>query len=501
MVSKKPKYKLKTHEFVSSDKSRSPESLTPCHPEARSDVERRHNVIPEISPAHSTLDNFKERMAPPEVEFVPRLYSQKDDKTPIKDLNLGQMTRNLSIRAANAWNEWASELEDPLELLLLDEDEYLSFVRCKRIVFVEDTKWEREEIKKLEAGFREIPSLNSCKLGIQKRTSYSPSYDDRQEQINRSDYETNIWRVPQEEKDEDLVPNCGYRDDPDYINPSSLSRPFASTKLARRRFNCWYLVTFRNGDTMVEPPDCSIDKHIRTSNGTWQLIPGRKDYASASSIAYRHGNQGRIVDNVEVARSRRNQSSDKNSNHEGEYGEELCSWEIDLRISPGTIPNPTKYQKLDPDREVGNAFLRSLDRNTHLWNEYSWDYRGSVSSESQKKVALYISVKNVHGQDKCIWVYIDDSDINMKKNPFSRRKVFPQIRFSHYLRSEKRFVLDKNKQRIPLVAELKFFKNYNASDKIKLLKNDGFKLIKNRTYTDYFGVTYMLFFRRDLPNK
>lgn len=428
--------------------------------EPKRSTEKLQNAVIEISPAHALLDLMEELVSPPE-KYIPVIeYNQKNDSTPLPVGNLQTFFRDLSNRAAIEWQNWTEGLDKPIEDLMLDKDEKLLKLRYKRIVSVEDGKWLKDQNERINRAITETTGFHKTEIPKVERFKYSPSYSDRATSLHLTNFETNVARVNSLNNQDHLIPNCGPRDDPDYMSSGDSSLPFNIIKPASRVFNAAFIVKRKDG---IE------DKIFPPKKG--------KDYSTEKDIIYLYKTKG-----IEVVDIKPYYPSDQ--------------FEIDLRVTRDSKPDPRNYKKLDPFSPIGLKVTQMLDEQAHLWEESSWLYT-DILGNTEKKVAFSLTFPHDLGGFITYWVYMDNRYVNFSKNPFSRRKVQP-----HILYIEQRCSIWPDRPLYQkLVAELVYHKWFKRraeelADQ-KLVSN----YTKVKTSTDMFDVITDVFVRNDALSK
>lgn len=368
--------------------------------EAKRDVSKIENAVCEISPAHSTLECYQYLYSPPEIEYPTKEYIQRNDNTPLPAENLTIHCRDLSIRANVEWYKWIKELQEStgktIKELMLDESEMIRVTRYERVVKVEDARWLENNNSCAVRLLTETPGFTRTSVAKLQRAKYTPSQKEREHLAMLSDYQTNVWRKGVSFKDAHLVANCTFRDDPDYIPPSSGNGNFRIITPSSRMYNATFEITLtKEGkkQKILMSPD----------------ITKGKDYNTPSTIKYiLKGN------NIEV--------------NEDDIVVKSCLYEYDLRFSRSDKPNPTDYDKVDTTSPNGMRIMQLLNEQPHVWKEFSWNY-GDI-----KKVAFYFSLTN---KNACFWVYLDDVHVKKGQSLTGRRKIFPRIDYEEFLSQDK----------------------------------------------------------------
>jgi len=446
------------------------------------------NCVPEISLVHGIASLYEERIAPPAV-FVPtREYNQKNDDTPLPPENLQSGMRNLSIRAKLAWQQWTAPNGEPfvvddveytplqgtLEELMFDDYERETVLKYRADVAESEQIWETETTNEIHSITSVTPGFVHCQSGVIKRDPYNRTYADYMESVVRSDYETNIWRPSARKEQDHLIPNCGFRDDPDYIPPISNSGNFRLSPPANRMFNASFTVFLISGKKLKFGPS---------------LPKGQKDYSDVSDIEYLLEQRGIFGDQIE------------------KIVVDFARFETDLRVTYAEGPDPRNYKKIDPQGPAGMKLMQLLNDQPHLWVEYSWDYI-SHDDTTTKKVAYGFTTGKV---DKVTyWIYLDDRYVKNGNGIVTSRKPLPKIRYD--------YLKDREGVKIPIIAYLGFhtskrgmksspkYREENPDASMYVIENMTAELAKKgyvqvRETEDNFGLVSQMFLRKDALTK
>lgn len=449
------------------------------------------NAVPEISLVHGIVSLYEERVAPPHV-FVPlREYNQKNDETPLPAENIQSGFRSLSMRAKLAWDKWTNPegmpfIEDNVEYYplqgdvvkwLLDESEQKTYEQYQKDVAEDEDNWQAEVAQEIHAVTSVTPNFVHCQSGVIKRDPYNRTYADYMDNVNKSDYETNRWRPPARKEELHLIPNCGFKDDPDYIPPISNSGNFRLSPPASRMFDASFSVFLKSGKKLSFVPS---------------LPKGQKDYSDVNDIMYLLEQKGmeKEVEKITV---------------------DFARYEVDLRVTFAEGPDPRNYKKVDPQSNVGIKLMGLLNDQPHLWTEYAWDY-----VDHEDKVSKKVAYGLTFGKDNkaTYWIYLDDRYVKTGRSILSSRKPVPNISY--------KTIKDQEGNHIPIMAFIVFHKMHagmkasldfiqDKEDKdekvskfvienMKLkLEKDGYRFIKETE--DEFGLVSQLFLRKDALTK
>lgn len=388
------------------------------------------------SPATIYYDLMRQRYQPPEVETPSKEYIQRSDYSPVKySPTIEHGIHKLSKEAYEAWIEWIITFERSPEEIFFDKDELELFKLYQTEAIKEHKAWSDEELANDYRAISETPNFRNydtktgeylgealfCCKGRTKiksipgisasdidRDYYRIPHSEMLHRITLSNYETAIWRKPENfDKDDKYYPNTGMKDDPDFIPPSLIeSRNFVVAPPASRAYNCTFKVTYsdKKGNTQTKDfrPDLTV----------------KKDYTGESSLKYMLSSKGFRVLNIDMY----------------EKGKYQPDWEVDIRVSPGLRPNPTNYKKVDPDTQLGTRFLSILNDNPYSMTEFAWDHNEVVirrDNDTGEKSEVTIVVRKlaygipVKDQDKIYWVYIEDANIG--KYRLKKRALPPKI--------------------------------------------------------------------------
>lgn len=375
------------------------------------------NNVPELSLAHGVLNLYEQRIKEPEVFRPLKEYNQKNDDTALPPENLQTNWRDLSVRALMAWEKWTNPEGEPFELKnddtvyhpltqeqlskLLDEDEAQALAQYKKDVEESEAKWKEEE----EEGFKHVSCATVWKehpeqeepkaphlgfsIGLIQRDTYNRTYEDYTHNCAISQHETEVWRASAKKEELHLAPNCGFRDDPDYIPPVSGSWNFTSTPPATRIFNATFRVYRADGKIDILHPDKNV----------------AKDYTDVDDVYFLYLQKGIEITNVVVDFQRH---------------------EIDLRVTYSAAPDPKKYKKLDPQSQAGLKLMKLLNEQPHIWKEHSWEYAGDEGTVKKVAYGLTLGAKD---QDKTTyWIYLNDTYVK-GKNIIYNKKPQPILKY------------------------------------------------------------------------
>lgn len=258
-----------------------------------------------------------------------------------------------------------------------------------------------------------IKHLKNTKIGIVSIVTSNPSYQERLEHLNMSSYQTEKWRKPAKEEETKYLPNVSIQDDPDYINPLSMSsRNFIIWPPASRPYNIVFKVYYANGQV-----------------GKIYPTKGIKDYTSLSSIIYMLKSNKTPFTKVVIDEIKLNNKYVPN-----------CKFEIDLRVTynEDMIPDPINYKKVDPQSVTGMKIIQFLNEQPYLFQEFSWDYKESSEGQKEtttKKVAVGFTVKDPKdsAKNRVYWVYLDEDQNTIGKlKIFSKKVILPQYTYTPY---------------------------------------------------------------------
>lgn len=440
------------------------------------------NSVPELSLAHGVLNLYEQRIKEPEVFRPLREYNQKNDDTPLPAENLQSNWRDLSIRSLMAWEKWTNPEGEPFKLpnddtlyhplsqeelnKLLDEEETQAFQQYKKDVEENDKKWKEEEEESFKHITSVVPNWSSCEIGLIKRDTYNRTFEDYNFNGVISKHETEVWRPPAKKEEAHLAPNCGFRDDPDYIPPINSSWNFTTTPPATRIFNATFRVYTKAGKIEILHPDKNV----------------AKDYTDKDDIYFLYQQKGIEITNVVV---------------------EFERHEIDLRVTYSNAPDPKKYKKVDPLTPAGTKLMKLLNEQPNIWKEYSWEY---ASDEGTVKKVAYGLTFGAKDQDKVTyWVYLNDQYVK-GKNIIYNKKPQPIVRYEgtkdkdnncHKLfayltyHTSNRFVkaTPKYKEENPDAAE------FVIDNLVNKLINEGYIHVKSSE--DTFGLVTEMYIHKD----
>lgn len=431
--------------------------------EPKRDIERIENAVAEVSPAHTMLDLIDEMVSPPEV-YQPTIdYNQKNDLTPLPVGNLQTFFKDLSIQAAIAWRNWTQTLEVSIDDLMLTEEEKLLRLRYQRITNIENKKWLNEQEEKVKRVISETPNFKQVKIPKLERYKYSPSHEERARSIYLTNFETNIARKNSLNNQDHLIPNCTFRDDPDYIAPSNSNRSFNVIKPAARIYNSVYAVYRKDG---------KVDK----------LFPNKykgKDYTTQKDIVYMYKTKG-----IDIA-------TDLSGDPKIESLLKNETFEYDLRVSKGQNPDPRNYKKIDVQSNIGLKLMQLLDEQPYLWVEKSWPYE--ENNRASIKVTFSYTVPHNVYDFITFWVYMDDKFVKTSNLVIPKKKILPHIRYNNIRCSVwgDRDIYQK------LSCEMVYHRSFKslANDLFDNVLLGKYNLVKEST--DIFNVSIDYFVRND----
>lgn len=239
-------------------------------------------------------------------------------------------------------------------------------------------------------------------------SNYSPSYSERAYFSNLTHYQTSVWRKQyRAEQDTEYLSNTmDQDDDPDYINPLSLSsRNFNIYPPASRCYNATFVIYKKDGTSFKMYPSKNI----------------KKDYTGISSIEYMLRSKNIDFDKVVI--------------EEQAIKSELypsCKFEPDLRVSycskDKQEPDFVSYKKVDTSSLAGKKILQLLNEQPHLWTELYF------SQDDQRKLVVYYSLQHPKDNDVyCVfWLYVDTNRNPLSKPRFMKKKITLPQYIPHY---------------------------------------------------------------------
>lgn len=183
-----------------------------------------------------------------------------------------------------------------------------------------------------------------------------------------------------------FYPSTGIKDDPDFIPPLSISsRNFNLIPPAMRSYNAVYRVEIYDRSPWKDKEKIRRDHSVKPS----------KVYTHGRDIGYDkdYTDAGGISRDLTLA------------GHEHHIITQLyCQWEVDVRMTKGSRPDPRSYVKVDNTSVVGQKFLSELNDNPYaMMQEESWDW------EDETKVVYFRSYSLF--PDHVFWIYMDSSAI------------------------------------------------------------------------------------------
>lgn len=258
-----------------------------------------------------------------------------------------------------------------------------------------------------------------------ERTIFNPSIYERNQLANLSKHETEIWRKQIRKEYEDYLPSIGIQDDPDFINPSSLTpkKNFSIYPPASRPYNIVFRVFYDvKNNTSNQIYTSEVEPTLIFTKSKLIYPQSKKDYTSFSSMHYMIASKYKKPFHLKI--------------DEIKPGVPNCDFEIDLRVSYNKegIPDPVNYKKVDPETKLGSSILLMLNDQPYLFKEQVWHHIDEVSKKLEKKVALFINFPSSNADiKKAYWVYLDKKaySVNSKKPPKVIRKkmIYPQIKY------------------------------------------------------------------------
>ncbi len=466
---------------------------------SRLSVAKNSDKYEDISIVRQSFHMYREYFGEPPIEVPSRDYSQRSDKSglpsgeyiqgsiPLGE-SLAQFSYRLSKEANEAWKKWTEvhgepfmyegdirdPIDKPIEQLMLPENEYVQYVRVKRLVTVEQGRFRQKYAQRAyrllsEANNRyylDVPpdhiyngpnrkftttvavtqqlgnieriekEIDRCQGNPKIRriegvsvpdvdlVMSTPSYDERLFLANYTHYQTSVWR-DQYRKDADSMyfsNSVEPDDDPDFINPSSFSsRNFIVYPPASRPYNCVFLAQVPE-QTVVDK--AGNKKHYKAKI---HIIRPKdkhvKDYTTVSGIEYLFNSNGIKYGWIRIHNIKIKDDTYVN-----------CKFEPDIRVTFATdkegLPDFVKYKRVDSDSIAGKKVLQLLNEQPHLWKELY------INSEEGKKLVVYYSVyskeKNVY---LIFWTYVDTSKSVLGKPRALRKKIVLPHTIYHYMQT------------------------------------------------------------------
>lgn len=500
---------------------------------SRISVLKSSDKYEDISIVRQRYQQYKEFFSPPPIEVPSRDYSQRSEKSglPIGEFipnskvplgeSIAQFSYRLSREANEAWRKWTEvhgeafaidnqmydPIDKPVEQYFLTEEEYVAYVRVKRLVIVEQGRFQQKyaqraqrllsesnnrhyydqeapevyngsnryfdtivsvtgelgNVEKIEKtvdrcnGNTKVKRISGVSIPDVELVTATPSYDERLYYANYSHYQTSVWRA-QYRKDADLKyfsNSVEPDDDPDFINPSSFSsRNFIVYPPASRPYNCVFLAKIPEQTVVLKD---GSKKHYKAKiHIIYPKDKTVKDYTTVSGIEYLLSSKGIKYDWVRIHDIKIKDNTYPN-----------CKFEPDIRVTfapdKDQLPDFGNYKRVNSDSVTGKKVLQLLNEQPHLWKELY------LSSEEGKKLVVYYSVyskeKNTH---LIFWTYVDTNKSSLGKPRALRKKVvLPQTTY-HYMQTPGYHDLPNFlRRRIPIAATVRMSSNCYYFSKTK----------------------------------